>query len=90
MKRNQYPDKEEVFEYYINQQHTVAECMDHFGVSKIKFYTCLKKYDIKRTQEQKSQVYKNAQNNPINKNKIRETSTVEYPFKRMPRVRKYR
>lgn len=76
--RNVYPTKEEVEEYYTHQLHTVLECAVHFNISKTKMYTCLRKYGIKRTKEDKSKVYSNTQNKPENKAKIRQTNIEKY------------
>lgn len=78
MKRNTYPSKEEVEEYYIQQLHTINECVEHFNISKTKMYTCLRKYGIKRTEEDKSKVYSNAQSKTENKEKIRQTNLRKY------------
>lgn len=78
MERNIYPTKEEVEEYYIHQLHTVLECAKHFNISKTKMYTCLKKYEITRSQEDKSKVYSNTQNKLENKEKIREANFKKY------------
>lgn len=78
MRRNTYPTKEEVEEYYTHQLHTVLECAQHFSISKTKMYTCLKKYGIKRSKEDKSKVYTTAQNKPENKEKIRQANFEKY------------
>ena len=77
-KRNQYPSEEEVEEYYIQQLHTVQESADHFNISKTKMYACLKKYNIKRTQEDKSKVYTITQNKAEIKEKIKQSNMKKY------------
>ena len=77
-KRNQYPSEEEVEEYYVQQLHTVQESADHFNISKTKMYACLKKYNIKRTQEDKSKVYTITQNKAEIKEKIKQSNMKKY------------
>ena len=47
-------------------------------MGKTKFYRCLKKYEIVRSQEDKSAVYSRAQNKPENKEKIRQANLKKY------------
>lgn len=78
MKRNQYPSKEEMIEYYIKGLHTVSECSKRFGIGKNKVYSCLRAYGLERTAEDKSRVYSKAQSDEANKTKTRQTNVERY------------
>lgn len=78
MRRNEYPSKEEIEKYYIEELHTVSECSKRFGISKSKVYSCLRAYGLKRTAEDKSKVYSKAQSNEANRAKTRQTNIERY------------
>lgn len=80
MKRNENPPKEELEQFYINELHTINECAKHFGISKTKVYRCLKNYGIVRTQEDKSKVYSRVQNDPVNRETIKNANLKKYGF----------
>lgn len=78
MKRNQYPTREEVLQYYINDMHTVKECAVYFNIGISKFYRCLKDYGIVRTKEDKIKVYTKAQNSEEVKQRILDSNMKKY------------
>lgn len=78
MSRKVNLSKEDVEKYYIEEFHTVQECIEHFGIAKTTFNRYLKKYGIVRSKEDKSKVYSRAQNSEEVKKKVREANIKKY------------
>ena len=83
--------KEEIYDYYINQNHTLKESIDYFNISTGKFLEYLKYYDIKKPKSISNQLSKQTKlekygdENYNNRERAKETCLEKYgvdnPFK---------